>query len=331
MKRGLLNILFSRWSFRISFAVIVVYALVALFADFIASDMPIFLRYEGRTYLFPNLFKPPELVGMDNTQIIQNMVKGRDWGIFPPVPFGPLQSRVAGRIDVLAPPSRLHLWGTDDSGRDVFSRVVHGTRVSLLVGFVAVSIYVAVGILLGAISGFYGGWIDSIISRIIETMMSFPTFFFILAIQGLLQKSSIFQIMIVIGLTRWTDVARLVRAEVLKVKNENYILAARSSGLGNFQILLRHVLPNSLNPVMVAASLGVAGTVLIEAALSFLGFGTPPPTPSWGEILTQAYNHPQCWWLMIPSGVTLFTTVLCYNLIGENIRDAASPRLAYFG
>jgi peptide/nickel transport system permease protein len=257
------------------------------------------------------------------------MVKGEDWGIFPPVPYGPLQSKVEGGIEALGSPSNRHLMGTDDRGRDVLARVIHGTRISLLVGFVAVSIYVAIGILFGAVAGFYGGWMDSVISRVIETMMSFPTFFFILAIQGLLQRSSIVQIMIVIGLTRWTDVARLVRGEVLKVKNENYILAARSMGLSNVRILLRHVIPNSMGPVMVAASLGVAGTVLIEAALSFLGFGTPPPTPSWGEMLTQAYEHPQCWWLMALPGFALFSTVLAYNLIGEALRDAVDPRLMY--
>jgi len=328
-RKSILGVILSRLTVKISMFIVIAYSFIAVFADFVASDMPILLHYEGKTYYLPNIVQPEPLRDMDNITIIGLMVKGEDWGIFPPVPYGPLQSKVGGDIEALGAPSNRHLMGTDDRGRDVIARVIHGTRVSLLVGFVAVIIYVLIGIFFGAVSGFYGGWLDSIISRIVETMMSFPTFFFILAIQGLLQRSSIVQIMIVIGLTRWTDVARLVRGEVLKVKNENYIIAARSMGLSNARILLRHVLPNSMGPVMVAASLGIAGTVLIEAALSFLGFGTPPPTPSWGEMLTQAYEHPQCWWLMVLPGFALFSTVLSYNLIGEAMRDAIDPRLMY--
>jgi peptide/nickel transport system permease protein len=328
-RKTLFGVVLSRLTVKLSLFVVVTYAFMALLADFVSSDLPILLRYDGKTYVFPNIFRPDELKDLDNIALMDLMVKGEDWGIFPPVPYGPLQSKVEGGIEALGSPSNRHLMGTDDRGRDVLARVVHGTRVSLLVGFVAVAIYVVIGIFFGAVAGFYGGWLDSIISRVIETMMSFPTFFFILAIQGLLQRSSIIQIMIVIGLTRWTDVARLVRGEVLKVKNENYILAARSMGLSNARILLRHVIPNSMGPVMVAASLGIAGTVLIEAALSFLGFGTPPPSPSWGEMLTQAYEHPQCWWLMVLPGFALFSTVLAYNLIGEALRDAVDPRLMY--
>jgi peptide/nickel transport system permease protein len=328
-RKSLLGVIGSRWTVRLSLFIVILYALVALLADVLASDLPILLRYDGSTYLLPCIFKAEKLRELDNIALMGLMVKGEDWGLFPPVPYGPLQSKSAGEIEALGPPSGRHLMGTDDRGRDVLARVIHGTRISLLVGFVAVVIYVLIGIFFGAVAGYYGGWLDSTISRVIETMMSFPTFFFILAIQGLLQHSSILQIMIVIGLTRWTDVARLVRGEVLKVKNESYILAARSIGLTNARILLRHVIPNAMGPVMVAASLGIAGTVLIEAALSFLGFGTPPPTPSWGEMLTQAYEHPQCWWLMAIPGFALFTTVLAYNLIGEAIRDAVDPRMMY--
>jgi len=328
-RRGIVAKAASRPVVKVAIAFVLFYGLVALFADFLASDLPLLLRYEGRTYVLPCLLRPPALKGLDNMTLMGRMVKGEDWGVFPPVPYGALQSRAGGRIESLAPPSARHLMGTDDRGRDVLARVIHGTRISLLVGFVAVGIYVLIGILLGATAGFYGGWLDGVVSRVVETMMSFPTFFFILVIQGLLQRSSIVQIMVVIGLTRWTDVARLVRGEVLKVKNESFVLAARAVGLGNMRILFRHVMPNCMGPVLVAASLGVAGTVLIEAALSFLGFGTPPPLPSWGEMLTQAYEHPQCWWLLVLPGCALFTTVLSYNLIGEAFRDAVDPRLMY--
>jgi len=304
-------------------------SIVAIFADFIASDLPILLKYDGKIYWFANITHPDELKYLDNITLMRLMVKGQDWGIFPPVPYSHLQSRAGGETEVLGAPSVRHIMGTDDRGRDILARVVHGTRVSLGVGFAAVLLYIVIGVFLGCVAGYFGGWLDSIISRIVETMMSFPTFFFILTVQGLLQKSSILQMIIIIALTRWTDISRLVRAEVLKVKNENFVLSAKAMGFRNSRILFRHILPNSMGPVTVAAYLGIAGTILIEASLSFLGFGTPPPAASWGEMLTQAYENPQCWWLMVLPGVALFGTVLSFNIIGEALRDSVDPRLMY--
>jgi peptide/nickel transport system permease protein len=308
---------------------VVALVLVGVFADFLASDLPIYLEFEGKRYVLPMLTRPEGLEGMDNSALLDLMVENEDWAVFPPVPYHPNQSKVRGEIEALAPPSDKHVMGTDDRGRDVFARVIHGTRISLSIGFVAVSIYVLIGVFLGAVAGYRGGFTDSAVSRLIEVMMSFPTFFFILAIQGLLERTSIFQLMIVIGLTRWTDVARLVRGEILRIKNEKYVVAAQSAGLSRSRLLLRHVLPNAMGPVLVSASFGVAGSVLIEAALSFLGFGTPPPTASWGELLTQAYLHFDCWWLTVFPGLALFVTVLSYNLVGEGLRDAVDPRLLY--
>ena len=314
---------------RFAAALVVLLVIVGVFADFLASDLPLYLKFEGRTHVLPMLTRPEALEGLDNSALLDFMVEDEDWALFPPVPYHPNQSKVRGEIEALAPPSLKHVMGTDDRGRDVFARVIHGTRISLSIGFVAVGIYVFIGMLLGAIAGYRGGFVDSAVTRLIEVMMSFPTFFFILAIQGLLERTSIFQLMVVIGLTRWTDVARLVRAEILRIKNEKYVLAARSVGLSRMRLLVKHILPNALGPVMVSASFGVAGCVLIEAALSFLGFGTPPPTASWGELLTQAYQHQEAWWLMAFPGIALFITVLSYNLVGEGLRDAVDPRLLY--
>ncbi|MBI5487705.1 MAG: ABC transporter permease [Deltaproteobacteria bacterium] len=256
------------------------------------------------------------------------MVEGEDWAILPLVPWGPLQSKADGRIAPLEAPSASHWLGTDDRGRDVLARLVHGTRVSLSVGLVAVALYVFIGVFLGAAAGFYGGWLDAGVTRLVEALMAFPAFFFVLIIQGLLPAASILQIMVVIGLTRWTEVARLVRGEVLRLRSAEFVVAAQALGLPPRRILVRHVLPNAMGPVFVSATFGIAGAVLLESALSFLGFGTPPPTPSWGELLTQAFAHEGKWWLTAFPGFMIFVTVTAYNLVGEGIRDAVDPRMS---
>jgi peptide/nickel transport system permease protein len=228
---------------------------------------------------------------------------------------------------VLLPPSSAHWMGTDELGRDVFTRVVYGARISLKVGFVAVGIAIAIGTVVGLLSGYYGGWVDSILMRFVDIMLCFPTFFLILAVIALLEPS-IMYIMLIIGITGWMGVARLVRAEVLSVKERDFITAARSIGASNFRIIFRHILPNAAAPVFVAATLGVAGAILTESALSFLGIGVQPPTPSWGNILTSGKDYLEfAWWLSLFPGLAILVTVLAYNLLGEGIRDALDPRL----
>ncbi len=227
----------------------------------------------------------------------------------------------------LQPPSLHHLMGTDSLGRDVFSRMLYGARVSLLVGFIAVGISTLVGAVLGAIAGYYGGWVDSLIMRFVDVMLCFPTFFLILAVIAFLNPG-IVNIMVVIGLTSWMGVARLVRAEFLKLKKEDFTMAVKASGASDFRIIFKHVLPNALAPVLVAATLGVAGAVLTESALSFLGLGVQPPTPSWGNILAEGKDNIEiAWWLSFYPGLAILITVLGYNLVGEGIRDAIDPRL----
>jgi peptide/nickel transport system permease protein len=228
---------------------------------------------------------------------------------------------------VLSPPSLQHWFGTDELGRDVLSRVLFGARISLKVGFVAVGIAVLIGTTVGLISGYYSGLVDTVMMRLVDIMLCFPAFFLILAVITFLEPS-IWYIMIIIGLTGWMGVARLVRAETLSIREMEYILAARCIGCSNTRIIFRHILPNAISPVLVAATLGVAGAILTESALSFLGIGVQPPTPSWGNILTSGKDYIEfAWWLSLFPGLAILVTVLAYNLLGEGIRDALDPRV----
>jgi len=229
--------------------------------------------------------------------------------------------------NVLSPPSKTHLLGTDELGRDLLSRIIWGSRVSLKVGFVAVGIAITIGISIGAISGFYGGRVDAVLMRFVDIMLAFPTFFLILAVIAILEPN-IFTIMAVIGVTSWMDVARLVRAEFLSLKERDFVDAARAIGTSNIRLIFRHILPNALSPVFVAATFGVAGAILIESGLSFLGLGVQPPDPSWGNILTAGKDNIEiAWWLSLYPGLAILITVLSYNLVGEGLRDALDPRL----
>ncbi len=228
---------------------------------------------------------------------------------------------------ILMPPSTTHLLGTDVLGRDVLSRMIFGAQISLKVGFVSVGLATLIGVCIGAVSGFYGGWVDSLLMRLVDVMLCFPTFFLILAVVAILSPS-IWIIMVVIGLTSWMGVARLVRAEFLTLKEREFVQAARALGAGDARLIFRHLLPNALAPVMVAATLGVAGAILTESALSFLGLGVQPPTPSWGNILTDGQaNIEIAWWLSVFPGLAILVTVMGYNLLGEGIREAIDPRL----
>ena len=229
--------------------------------------------------------------------------------------------------NILMPPSAQHLFGTDDLGRDVFTRMLYGAGISLKVGFVAVGIATIIGVLLGSIAGYYGGVIDLIIMRFVDIMLCFPSFFLILAVIAFLEPS-IFNIMAVIGLTSWMGITRLVRAEFLSLKERDFVLAVKAMGAKSPRIIFLHILPNAMAPVLVAATLGVASAVLVESALSFLGIGVQPPTPSWGNILTLGQSTlGVAWWLSLFPGMAILITVLGYNLLGEGIRDAIDPRL----
>ncbi len=224
-------------------------------------------------------------------------------------------------------PSADHPLGTDGLGRDVFARMLFGARVSLWVGFVAVGLSVCIGLALGLTAGYFGGIVDELLMRLVDIMLCFPSFFLILAVIAILEPS-LTNIMIVIGLTSWMGVARLVRAEALSLRQRDFVQAARLAGASSWRILAVHILPNALAPVLVAATLGVAGAILTESALSFLGLGVQPPVPSWGNMLMEGKDALEVApWLSIFPGLAILFTVLGYNLLGESLRDLLDPKL----
>jgi peptide/nickel transport system permease protein len=245
--------------------------------------------------------------------------------IFAPIPYGYGRTELKVREQ---PPSREHWLGTDDVGSDVLCRLIHGSRISLSVGFVAVGISSVIGILVGAILGYFGGKVDFVGMRIVEIMMAIPTFFLIITIVAFFPRS-LLNIMIIIGITSWTGNARFIRAEFFKLRKQDFVQAAVSLGLPLRSILFRHMLPNGIAPVLVNATFGIAGAIFIEAALSFLGFGVAPPTPSWGQMLSLGVSTTGrfLWWLSLFPGLAIFFTVMAYNLVGEGLRDAIDPRL----
>jgi peptide/nickel transport system permease protein len=228
-----------------------------------------------------------------------------------------------GAIDqnaLLMPPSVRHLMGTDSLGRDIFSRMVYGTRISLSVGLIAVGIATLCGVALGAAAGFYRGWVDVLIMRSADIMLCFPTFFLILAVVAIVEPS-IFNIMAIIGLTGWMGTSRLIRGEILSLREREFIQAAYALGVPHHRIIMRHLIPNALEPVLVNATLGLAGAILTESSLSFLGLGVQPPVPSWGNILTEARSTlGVAWWITVFPGIAILITIIGFNCIGEGLR-----------
>lgn len=242
-------------------------------------------------------------------------------------PFlAPYEPNAININDALLSPSRAHPLGTDQLGRDLLSRLIYGARISLFVGLIAVGLATLIGILLGSLAGYYGGMVDSVIMRFTDMMLCFPTFFLILAVIAILEPS-IINIMVIIGLTNWMGVARLIRAEILSLKEREFILAEKTIGASDLRIIGIHLIPNALGPVLVSATLGVAGAILLESGLSFLGIGVQPPTPSWGNILTEGKaTLGYAWWLTVFPGLTILVSVLGYNILGEGLRERLNPK-----
>jgi peptide/nickel transport system permease protein len=233
--------------------------------------------------------------------------------------------------NMLGEPTTAHPLGTDQLGRDVLSRMLYGARVSLAVGFVSVGIATAIGIVLGSIAGYRGGFVDATIMRLVDLMLVFPRFFLLLAVLAFL-RPSIWTIMAVIGLTGWMGVTRLVRAEFLALKEREFVLWSQAVGATGFRVVWRHILPNAMAPVLVAMTLGIPAAILTESGLSFLGLGVQPPFATWGNILNEGKDAIEiAWWLSFYPGLAILVTVLSYNLLGEGIRDALDPRLRQSG
>lgn len=309
---------------------------VGFFAPLIANDEPIVCNYEGKIH-FPGVVETIQNIPFASKVVRKDKPfrfasfefkesydpERGDWAIWPPVPFGPIE--LAG--ERLGKPSGVHWLGTDESGRDVLSRLIHGTGISMKIGFISMGIASIIGLVFGAVAGYYGGWIDMVISRIIEVVMCFPVFFIVLAILAWLPPR-IEYVMIVIGLTRWVGIARYARGEVMRLRHSDFAIAALALGASSPRIIFRHLLPNSLAPVLVSVTFGIASAILIEAALSWLGFGVQAPNPSWGTILRDGYNSMLTTGHMIPPAcAAIFVTVLSFNLVGDTLRDVLDPRL----
>ncbi len=242
-------------------------------------------------------------------------------------PFDPTEqgNRVKER---LLQPSLEHPLGTDRFARDVFSRILYGSRISLMVGFMAVGISVTIGTVMGAVAGYYGRWVDNLLMRFVDMMLSFPTLVLIITIIAIWRNQSIWIIICIIGVTSWMGVARLVRGEFLLLKELDFFQAARALGAGPLRLIFRHLLPNALTPIIVSSTLQVGTIILVEASLSYLGLGVQPPTPSWGNIVYDTKGNLFTeWWLPLSAGLAIVVTVVAYNLVGDGLRDALDPRL----
>lgn len=332
----------------IALAYVVLLAFVAIFAPAIAGTKPVVCYYKGNVYFpamgyFRSSWENPVFFRDKFRRVYPGNLKKNDpdsWAIWPLVYQDPYRrvredewpGQPGNPSGVEGVPSRHNWFGTDQSGVDVFAQMIHGTRIAMLVGFVSMGIAAVIGIAVGSSAGYFGGWVDIALSRLIEVVMCIPTLVLILALLAVLERPSIWHMMAVIGLTAWTGVARLTRAEFLKLKEMEYVQAARALGVGQTRIIFRHILRNGLAPILVPITFGIAAAILIESGLSFLGFGAPPPNPSWGTLLNAGRQTiEQTWWLVVFPGTAIFLTVLAYNLIGEGIQEATDPRLREAG
>lgn len=326
----------------IALAYVVLLALVGLFSPMIVGTKPIVAYYKGNFY-FPFLSYYNDR--WENPIFFKDKFRGEfpenlktkdpnSWAIWPLVFQDPNRrvrknewpGREANPTGEKGVPNAINLMGTTPRGMDVFAQIVHGSRLALLVGFVSMGIASAVGITLGALAGYFGGWVDILLSRLIELVMCLPTIVLILAIVAVLERPTIWHVMVIIGLTGWTGIARLTRGEFMKLRALDYVSAAKALGAGPARIIFRHILPNSLAPVLVPISFGIASAIFVENALRFLGVG-PMEGASWGSLLNEGQRNLELWWLIAFPGAAIFFTVMAYNLIGEGLQAATDPRL----
>jgi peptide/nickel transport system permease protein len=298
---------------RLGAAFLVLVGLIALAADLIASDLPLYCRVAGHAYLMPCLTRPDALSDTDQQLLV---ARGATL-VGTPIPYGPSAQRPGGVLDKLAPPSRAHWLGTDDRGRDVAARLVHGTRVACAVGLLSVLAYLLLGAFVGVLCASSRA-VDLVLARLIDAQLALPPLLLLLAIQGLSGRGSVLAIAFVIALSEWPQAARLVRAQALRVAAGEHVFAARALGAGRMRIVFVHVLPLALGPAWVLAGFGFGQAVLFESALGFLGYGIAPPTASWGELFAQAAAHPRAWLIVPPA--------LAVALVVASARAAVTDR-----
>lgn len=318
--------------------------LVAILSPVIVGSKPIVCKYKGQVsfpclgYIFPDYERPLPLLADSYGRYSPWLLKQLDpegWAVWPLVFQDPIRPIEDGEWAEDAPgnpvgdagrPSKQNLMGTTSDGTDVFAQIVHGTREALLVGFVATGISALIGVTVGAVAGYFGGWVDTVISRVIEVIMCIPALVLILAVISVIPKPTIWHTMVVLGATGWTGIARLMRGEFLKLRSVDYVAAAKALGAGPIRIIFNHILPNALAPVLVPITFGIAGAVLVVNALAFLGMGAAS-NASWGTTLKEGSHNMSMWWLIVFPGTAVFLTVLAYNLIGEGLQEATDPRL----
>ncbi len=300
-------------------------AMVAVFADLLANDLPLACRWHGQLYVLPAVTQPSALSELDVAAMRADEAPG-DWVVAPLVAHGP--STAAGAASALLPPlSAGHPLGTDGIGRDVFARVVHGARTTLVHGLAASLVLIFIGVTLGGLAGFVGGALDALVSRGVEALTAIPSLVLALVVLATVPHATTATLLWTIALTRWTVLARLVRAEVLMSLGTDYVTAARALGTSPLRVLWRHVMPNAVGPALVAAAFGIASVVLLEAAVDFLHVGAPDTMASWGEAMGEARGSPGAWWLVAFPGAALLTALVALNLVGDAARDALDPRL----
>ena len=320
-------------------------AIIALFSPAIVGTKPIICKYKGSIYFpamgyFKTSWENPIFLRDKFRNVYQANLKEKDpdsWAVWPLVYQDPNRRIREGEWGEqpenasYSSPNEFNLFGTTQPGFDVFAQMVHGCRTALLIGFVSMGIATVIGVFIGALAGYLGGWVDIALSRMIEVVMCIPVLVLILALIAIVDETTIWHLMVILGVTSWTGIARLTRGEFLKLGNSEFVTAARSLGAGQLRIMFRHILPNALAPVLVPVSFGIAAAILIESGLRFLGIGGSPSSPSWGTLLNAGRENLQMWWLIVFPGIAIFLTVLAYNLIGEGLQEATDPRLRESG
>jgi len=304
-----------------------VLALVAIFADLLAGNKPYYMIYKGKTY-FPAFRQyaihlrladwPEGLRRRRNFKRFRATV-----AVFPIVPYAPNEIHLSEKYQR---PNARHWLGTDRLGRDVLAGLIHGCRYALTIGLVSVGISLVIGVFLGALAGYFGGWVDMALSRFFELWSAIPGLFLIITAAAFFPPS-LFFIMVIIGLTGWVGIARLTRAQFFQVRSNDYVAAARALGYANWRVMFVHILPNAIAPVLIPAAFGVAGAILAESGLSFLGIGVPAEAITWGALLAGARSNAAAWWLVVVPGFAIFVTVTMYNLLGDGLRDALDPKM----